>query len=127
MASMDHASDINSACASATACRIFNSTPKGKGNEFYRIRRRIDECFKRKSPLPCKYYQLHWTEHPFYDQKWYDDYKSKNTKEKVAAEVDISYDISLEGRVFPEYAGEVFDNVVYDDKLPLYCFIDNSH
>lgn len=35
---MSNASTINGAAASATPCRIFNSTPNGKGNEHYRMR-----------------------------------------------------------------------------------------
>ena len=38
MAFMSNAATINSAAASATPCRIFNSTPNGQGNEFYRMR-----------------------------------------------------------------------------------------
>jgi hypothetical protein len=38
MAHMQHATRINTAAASATPTRIFNSTPNGEGNEFYRMR-----------------------------------------------------------------------------------------
>lgn len=38
MAFMSNAATINTAAASATPCRIFNSTPNGEGNEFYRMR-----------------------------------------------------------------------------------------
>jgi hypothetical protein len=38
MAFMSNATTINTAAASATPCRIFNSTPNGEGNEFYRMR-----------------------------------------------------------------------------------------
>ena len=38
MAFMQNATTINAAAANATPCRIFNSTPNGKGNEHYRMR-----------------------------------------------------------------------------------------
>ena len=39
MASMQYAHEINLAASSNTPCRIFNSTPNGEGNEFYRMRK----------------------------------------------------------------------------------------
>lgn len=39
MAFMQNATTINTAAASATPSRIFNSTPNGEGNEFYRMRK----------------------------------------------------------------------------------------
>lgn len=39
MAFMSNAHAINTSCASATPCRLFNSTPNGEGNEFYRMKK----------------------------------------------------------------------------------------
>ena len=54
MAFMANAATINTAAAAATPCRIFNSTPNGEGNEFYRMRKltmdRRDEEGKHKAP-----------------------------------------------------------------------------
>ena len=39
MASMQYAHEINMSAGSNTPWRIFNSTPNGEGNEFYRMRK----------------------------------------------------------------------------------------
>lgn len=51
------------------------------------------------------------------------------TPEDVAQELDINYNVSLPGRVYPQFnAPNVsFGNYIYDNSLPLYCSIDNSH
>lgn len=48
------------------------------------------------------------------------------TKEKIAQELDIAYDTSVIGRVYPEFSGEK-SPIEYNDRLPLYVSIDNSH
>lgn len=44
---MANASQINTAAARATGCRIFNSTPNGKGNEYYRVREEVEDQYKK--------------------------------------------------------------------------------
>lgn len=39
MAFMQHASAINKAATANSPCVIYNSTPNGEGNEFYRMRK----------------------------------------------------------------------------------------
>ena len=119
MAKMMNASQINTACASATPCRIFNSTPLGKGNEFYRMR-------KLAEGQKIKWLQYHWKEHPFYSQEWYEKKKGEMSATQIAQELDISYDSSVEGRVYPEYNGAI-STVEYNEDLPLFVAIDNSH
>lgn len=43
MAFMQDAAAINKACASATPCRIINSTPNGEGNEYARMKKLAEE------------------------------------------------------------------------------------
>jgi len=54
MAFMQYAHEINMAAGSNTPCRIFNSTPNGIGNEFYKMRKYTqdwkDEEGKRHKP-----------------------------------------------------------------------------
>ena len=52
MAFMQHATRINTAAASATPTRIFNSTPNGEGNEFYRMRKLTQTIKKEGEEFP---------------------------------------------------------------------------
>lgn len=133
MAFMSNASTINTAAASATPCRIFNSTPNGEGNEFYRMKllteARQDDEGKRLEP-EIKRLRYHWTEHPIYcqykwDVRWYNLKKQGMTKERIAQELDINYNSAIEWRVYWSFKWQT-ENVEYDPTKPLYVWIDNS-
>lgn len=105
-----YAKDAWESTADVANCRIANSTPKG-ANYYYKLRYSGIDVMT-----------LHWTLHPLKDQEWYTYEKSRRTPEEVAQELDISYNKSQEGRVYPEWNE---DNVEigyfeYDDALPLY-------
>lgn len=110
LGSWDYASDAWASAGDATSCRIANSTPKGYN--FY--------AMLRNSGIDVL--TLHWKLHPLKDQSWYLFEKTRRTDEEIAQELDISYNKSQEGRVYPEWSetnvqeGE-FD---YDPTLPLY-------
>ena len=105
-----YAKDAWESTGDVTNCRIANSTPKG-ANFYYKLRNSGIDVLS-----------LHWSKHPLKDKQWYDYECSRRTPEEVAQELDISYNKSQEGRVYPEwneYNVEVglFE---YDDTLPLY-------
>ena len=85
---MANASAINTAAARATPCRIFNSTPAGMGNEYYRMRQLAEAGHFR-------YHRIHWSEHPYYTNEWYEKEKLGMRPEQVAQELDINYNLSL--------------------------------
>lgn len=129
MAFMSNASTINTAAASATPCRIFNSTPNGEWNEFFRMReltvdRRDPNGNIRKAEV--KGLRYHWSDHPLYSQERY-GWKIKGmTKEKIAQELEIDYNTAIVWRVyadFPKHPTAIF----YDESKPLFVAIDNSH
>ena len=105
-----YAKDAWESCGDVTNCRIANSTPKG-ANYYYKLRNSGIDVLS-----------LHWSKHPLKDQEWYNYECARRTPEEVAQELDISYNKSQEGRVYPEWnemnveQGD-FD---YDDTLPLY-------
>lgn len=132
MAFMQNATQINTAAASATPTRIFNSTPNGEWNEFFRMRKEAENG-------NVKWLRYHWSEHPKYwkDVKqwnwdweytspWFEWKIQGMTPEKIAQELEIDYNTALEGRVYPEYKWETWD-CEYDPNKPLYVWIDNSH
>jgi len=129
MASMQYAHEINKAAGSNTPCRIFNSTPNGEGNEFFRMRKQTmihkDSNGQLIEPT-IKGLRYHWTDHPLYNQEWYNWKIQGMTREEIAQELDIDYNVSVEGRVYPEFAKESFE-IQYDPDKPLYVAIDNSH
>lgn len=96
---IDEAASVEKDEASITAASqstnsiIVISTPKGKQNEFYRLRHGGD----------IRVCSFHWKHNPFKDERWYRYQKLKLTPEMLAQEVDINYEASQSGRVFPEW------------------------
>jgi len=94
---------------------VKNSTPNGKGNCFYRIKQLENTTFKKL--------RFHWSQHPVFGHEqstlegkitspWYEVQCSDMTVEDIAQELDISYDKSVQARVFPEFSQE--QNVLRD-------------
>lgn len=95
-----------------TSCRIGNSTPHGK-NYFWNLRG------SGKYDLLT----LHWKLHPLKDKEWYDYEVATNTDETVAQEIDLNYEKSLEGKVYPEWQ-PVEGHYPYNDNVPVYVGCD---
>lgn len=92
----DYAEDAWSSCGDSTSCRIANSTPNGD-NFFHSL---IEDGIERIT--------LPWHEHPLKDQGWYDFEVARRTPEEVAQEIDLSYQKSKEGTVYPEWNNDLF-------------------
>lgn len=125
MAKMENARGINTAVQATTGCIIYNSTPLGKFNEYYRMR---TLAIKGKMRMM----RLHWSRNPFYTREWYEWKTHAMLPEDIAQEFEINYEGSVEGRVYPTFAniptGDCkFGRYEYDPYLPLYISIDNSH
>lgn len=122
---IENARSINTALQATTGCIIYNGTPYGKFNEFYRMRTLAVKGL-------MKHIRLHWSLNPFYTREWY-EWKTKSMlPEDIAQEYEINYDASVEGRVYPTFANKptgdcTFGKFTYDPYLPLYISIDNSH
>lgn len=104
-----------------TNCRIFLGTPEGKFNVYGQVMTN-GEDYKH---LSIERIRLHWTLHPLKDEAWYEEEKKKRTKLDVAKELDISYEESVTGAVYPEFQERVtIKSVPYDPLLPLYTSWD---
>lgn len=88
-----HARSAWTAMGDATKVRFVTSTPNGKGNLF------ADLALKST----IRKVVLHWSRHPLKDQAWYENEKLRRTEEEVAQELDINYNKSVTGRVYPEF------------------------
>ena len=126
---MSNATTINTACASATPCRIYNSTPNGEGNEFYRMRtltlpRR--DVYGIITPPEIKWLRFHRSEHPLKNKEWYDEEVKWMSREKIAQELEINYNTAIVGRVYTDFPTKA-EHIEYNPNLPLYVAIDNSH
>jgi len=105
-AHIEHSERIYAAISENSDSIISLSTPNGKGNMFAFLR------FETKIPT----LSLHWSRHPNKDQKWYDSKKSQMKPWQVAAELDLSYEMSLEGKVYSR-----FDRRYHVSKEIIYC------
>lgn len=114
MGSWDYAKDAWESSGASTACRIANSTPKGY-NYFAMLRESGIDVLT-----------LHWKKHPLKDDQWYEYEKTRNSPETVAQELDISYNKSQTGRVYPEWNDTTvtMDYFPYLPDAPLYVFWD---
>lgn len=75
---------------------ILISTPNGKDNVFYRLKRDMDE---KKLPGWHKI-RVHWNE--FYSREWYQEQCQKlgGDPSVIASELDIDYEGSVSGKIF---------------------------
>ncbi len=126
---MQNSTTINTAAASATPCRIWNSTPNWMWNEQWRMRQLTMERRSQSGsilPPEVKWLRYHWTDHPLYTKEWY-EWKIKGmTKEKIAQELEIDYNTAIVGRVYEWFPKDSMV-LLYDQNKPLYIAIDNSH
>jgi hypothetical protein len=103
-------------CADTTSSRIGLGTSMG-ANFFKALR---DGLLGNIDVLT-----LHWRLHPLKDDKWYEFEKSRRDEETIARELDISYEGSQVGRVYPEWIRNIeWIESEPDDKLPIYTFWD---
>lgn len=91
----------------ATRCRIYNSTPRGMGNLFARLRFSPEATVRIMS--------LHWRQHPErgegavrmkdgrWSSPWYEQQCRDMTPQQIAQELDIDYETSVEGRVYDKF------------------------
>lgn len=102
-------------------CRIYLGTPEGKFNVYGQIMTKSGSY----ENLDIERIRLHWSLHPEKDQEWYEEQKKTRTKLDIAKELDISYDDSVTGAVYPEFTDRVIINdVKFDPKLPLFTAWD---
>lgn len=112
-ASWDYFNEAWEAAGNTTPCRLTCSTPYGH-NSF---------AVLKESGKP-DVLTLHWRLHPLKDEAWYEYQKTRCTDEEVAQELDISYNRSMEGRVYPEWDTVEWGIFPYDDRAPLYISWD---
>jgi len=101
--------------SSATKCVLMDSSVFGMDNVFAELR--------HADPPPLKVIVIHWSMDPAKDMAWYKIQAAKiGIPEIVASELDMSYDRSLTGRIYPEFSSvtHVLETADYDKRLPLY-------
>lgn len=104
-ASTPKSETIFSAFKLAGKCKCYNSTVRGRGNVFSRLRWNKDSG--------VKVVNIHWTQHPnriknkkwdteteTWVSDWYLNECRDMTPEQIAQELDIDYDVSVSGRVY---------------------------
>ena len=108
----DYGKDAWDSSGDTTPCRIALTTPNGRNHA----------ALLRESGIDVT--SLHWKKNPLKDSFWYEFQKSRRTEEEIAQELDISYQKSQEGRVYPEWDLVEYGLFPYDEELPLYVSWD---
>jgi hypothetical protein len=101
------------ATADSSPCRIVVSTPNGR-NFFADLR--------NSGRIQVK--TVHWSMHPNKPQEWYENEKARRSPEEISQELDISYDRSIKGRVYPEWDNIPRGVFPYQEGWPLYVSWD---
>lgn len=96
-AAVENGTEVNAATSETTNCRIFLSTPKGVGNEFYNVYNIM------QAKTPERIVSMHWTLHPehskglYHDAEgkprspWYDNKFNSMSPRMIAQELDIDF------------------------------------
>ncbi len=79
------------ATSQSSPCKISVATPKGKANKQSDLRH----------SGTVRHISLHWKRHPWKDGRWYAGQALSMTAEEIAQELDIDYEASQPGRIFP--------------------------
>ena len=72
-----------------------------------------------------RYHQCFYYENPNYTPEWFAQKTAGMTKEAIAQELLIDYDVALEGRVYKEFDSRVYE-CLYNPQWVKYVSIDNS-
>lgn len=114
-ATWEYFEDAWASTAQASPCRILVSTPKGR-NAFARLR------FSGTIDVVT----LPWHLVPGRDQEWYraECEKLGNNPALIAQELDISYDRSVEGLVYPGWQDVPKGHYPFQEGWPLFVAID---
>lgn len=78
------------ASSQSSPCKIYNSTARGMGNEFFRLAKGGN--IEKKT--------FHWTLHPHKNDAWYEYQKLEMNPVQVAQELDIDYTASTPNKVY---------------------------
>jgi len=109
-------SDAWRAAAQTTRTRIGLSTPRGM-NAWGRLIHRPENQHRRVT--------LHWRLHPLHDDAWYArECKRLVLAEDIAQELDLNYQRSTRGLVYPQWEQCEFGVYDYNPKHRLFCSWD---
>jgi len=89
--------------------RLYTGTPAGKLNKF------ADLYFKAK--IRC--FLFHWKDHPRKDIRWYNAQKLEMNDAEIAQELDINWDASQVGLVFPQW-DELYSVITWSEFASFY-------
>ncbi|TSD02703.1 MAG: hypothetical protein Athens071426_418 [Parcubacteria group bacterium Athens0714_26] len=95
----------------STTCRLCCSTPAGRNASALLREQQFGKIDVRT---------VHWRLHPLKDEEWYAYEKARRDEETIAQELDISYNKSMSGRVYPEWGNVQFGYFPYNEQLPLF-------
>lgn len=98
----------------SSPCRIALTTPSSQPSYAKAL---------RNSGL-VKVKTLHWRLHPLKDDAWYEREKLRRTSDEVARELDINWEGSLTGIVYPEIAQAEIGDYPFISQQPLYVSWD---
>jgi len=103
------------AAGDASPCRVAVTTPSMTPS--------FAKALRNSGLIEVK--SLHWKLHPLKDDVWYEKQKERRLPEEIARELDINWEGSITGRVYPELKDAVsIDNYPYLPNEALYVSWD---
>ena len=110
LAFWQHAQNSWEAAGDATPCRIAVTTPSEYPS--------YAKALRNSHIIDIK--TLHWTLHPHKTNEWYEQEKLRRTTDEVARELDINWEGSTSGIVYPEIKKAEMGSYPYIANQPLY-------
>ena len=96
-------------CSQSARCKVSVTTPRGKFTKQSELR--------HSGKLPVL--SLHWKQHPWKDERWYAGQALSMDAAEIAQELDIDYEASQPGRIFPMW-DEVYHVITWSEFKRVY-------
>lgn len=117
---IEHFQQVYSSLTSVARVKVFISTT---------VESTVAKKFRDTCQAAGTYVSLTWKDHPFKDQKWYDDLVAKAESMEnpdLLREAEVNYSLNPKSRYYPEVEFAKIAPREYDPNLPLYISCDTG-
>lgn len=115
---VDNFTKVNRSLQSVARMKVFVSTTVESASA---------KKFMENSKAKGTYIPLTWRDHPFKDEKWYEELKEKAIRlddPDLMREAQVDYSVSPKSQYYPQVAQSAVEPLEYDEKRPIYVSLD---
>ena len=107
--------------------RALNSVARHKIYVSTTVESKSAKDFKEMCEARGTYTSLTWKDHPFKDEKWYEELHEKARlldDPDLLREAEVNYNVSSKNQYYPQVAESVTEPAIYERERPLYVSLD---